>query len=369
MRLGAAAAPTRSGTRRAPPRRAAVGNGQVQLEKVGDFDQPDYVTRAARQCRPLRGRAAGSRANRAGRPGGLGSRARHHRSGRLRRRGAGPALHRLRRRTSQPPGSSMRTTPGTTRTSTWSATRSATTAHSTDRAQRELLHMDDFASQSTTAACSSSARTGSSTSALGDGGLADDPKRNGQNVDSLLGKILRIDPRPSDGTLHGSARRVRSEPGPSEICDYGLRNPWRFSIRSAPRALCSIDVAAEHPGGGRLRPGGARLRRTTSAGRPSGHQPAQPWTRPRRTRSSRSSPTTTTMGGCSVTGGYRRPRPLAARCSGATSMATSAPASCAASRPATRRGRRRSARSGLTVAGASPRSAQDNEGHVYVVSA
>ena len=65
----------------------------------------------------------------------------------------------------------------------------------------------------------------------GDGGIADDPERNGQNVNSLLGKILRIDPRPSGGRPY-----MVSSPGPlgqgarPEICDYGLRNPWRFSF-------------------------------------------------------------------------------------------------------------------------------------------
>ncbi|MEZ4315459.1 MAG: PQQ-dependent sugar dehydrogenase, partial [Polyangiaceae bacterium] len=60
---------------------------------------------------------------------------------------------------------------------------------------------------------------------LGDGGQANDPDGNGQNIDSELGKILRIDPdtfpAPVAGNLQG---------GYPHIWDYGLRNPWRFSF-------------------------------------------------------------------------------------------------------------------------------------------
>ncbi|MEP7032396.1 MAG: PQQ-dependent sugar dehydrogenase [Actinomycetota bacterium] len=66
---------------------------------------------------------------------------------------------------------------------------------------------------------------------LGDGGSAGDPMDNGQSLQTLLGKILRISPRPAEGDPYtipdgnpfadGAAR---------EIWDYGLRNPWRFSF-------------------------------------------------------------------------------------------------------------------------------------------
>jgi glucose/arabinose dehydrogenase len=66
----------------------------------------------------------------------------------------------------------------------------------------------------------------------GDGGSAGDPENRAQNLDSLLGKILRIDPR-----VQGSSpyRSPGSNPfvgrgGRDEIYSYGLRNPWRFSF-------------------------------------------------------------------------------------------------------------------------------------------
>lgn len=68
----------------------------------------------------------------------------------------------------------------------------------------------------------------------GDGGLAGDPLNNAQNRDSLLGKLLRIDPRRSKA---GRPYRVpRANPyvgaaGRDEVFSYGLRNPYRFSIQ------------------------------------------------------------------------------------------------------------------------------------------
>ena len=64
---------------------------------------------------------------------------------------------------------------------------------------------------------------------MGDGGAGGDPENRAQNLDSLLGKLLRIDPRP------GSSRSPSSNPfigraGRDEIYAYGLRNPWRFSF-------------------------------------------------------------------------------------------------------------------------------------------
>ncbi len=66
----------------------------------------------------------------------------------------------------------------------------------------------------------------------GDGGSAGDPQNRAQNLESLLGKILRIDPR-----RHGSSsyRSPPSNPfvgraGRNEIYAYGLRNPWRYSF-------------------------------------------------------------------------------------------------------------------------------------------
>jgi len=65
----------------------------------------------------------------------------------------------------------------------------------------------------------------------GDGGGAGDPDENGQDLTTLLGKILRIDvsnappyATPLDNPFVGNPAAR------DEIWAYGLRNPWRFSF-------------------------------------------------------------------------------------------------------------------------------------------
>ena len=75
----------------------------------------------------------------------------------------------------------------------------------------------------------------------GDGGSGGDPPNNAQNRDSLLGKLLRIDPRPSHGKPYSipADNPFVGRPGRDEIYSYGLRNPFRFSFdtvsASSPR--------------------------------------------------------------------------------------------------------------------------------------
>lgn len=72
---------------------------------------------------------------------------------------------------------------------------------------------------------------------LGDGGAAGDPFGNGQSLDTLLGKILRIDV--------DSAQPYAippDNPFGDEIWAYGLRNPWRISFDSATGDLYIGDV-------------------------------------------------------------------------------------------------------------------------------
>jgi glucose/arabinose dehydrogenase len=67
----------------------------------------------------------------------------------------------------------------------------------------------------------------------GDGGSGGDPPNNAQNKDVLLGKLLRIDPRPSNGrpySIPSGNPFAGPTPGRGEIYSYGLRNPFRFSF-------------------------------------------------------------------------------------------------------------------------------------------
>ena len=66
---------------------------------------------------------------------------------------------------------------------------------------------------------------------LGDGGSAGDPDRNGQDLSTLLGKIVTLEP--------GSSQ---DEPA---IFAYGLRNPWRFSFDRETSDLWIGDVGQD----------------------------------------------------------------------------------------------------------------------------
>jgi hypothetical protein len=67
---------------------------------------------------------------------------------------------------------------------------------------------------------------------VGDGGSANDPPNNAQNINVLLGKILRIDINAPPGTYLSPATNpfFGATPGRDEIFTYGMRNPWRFSF-------------------------------------------------------------------------------------------------------------------------------------------
>jgi glucose/arabinose dehydrogenase len=77
----------------------------------------------------------------------------------------------------------------------------------------------------------------------GDGGSAGDPRRNGQNLNALLGKMLRIDVDaatpyavPPDNPFVGQAGAR------GEVWALGLRNPWRFAFDRVDGVLYIADV-------------------------------------------------------------------------------------------------------------------------------
>jgi len=65
---------------------------------------------------------------------------------------------------------------------------------------------------------------------LGDGGSAGDPQGNGQSLNSLLGKVLRIDIDQSEPYSIPPDNPFNDGSAKPEIWAYGLRNPWRFSF-------------------------------------------------------------------------------------------------------------------------------------------
>lgn len=81
---------------------------------------------------------------------------------------------------------------------------------------------------------------------LGDGGSGGDPLGNGQNLETLLGSILRVDvDDPTGGQGYGIPDDnpfADQEGAAPEIWSYGLRNPWRFSFDRETGALFIGDV-------------------------------------------------------------------------------------------------------------------------------
>ncbi len=78
----------------------------------------------------------------------------------------------------------------------------------------------------------------------GDGGGANDPLGNGQNMGTLLGKILRLDVDPSHQTYAIPADNpfVGENGILDEIWASGLRNPWKMSFDSDSGGLYIADV-------------------------------------------------------------------------------------------------------------------------------
>lgn len=78
---------------------------------------------------------------------------------------------------------------------------------------------------------------------MGDGGGGGDPERAGQNLNSLLGKMLRID---VDGAqpygIPAGNPFAKTPNARAEIWAYGLRNPWRFSFDRTTGDLWIGDV-------------------------------------------------------------------------------------------------------------------------------
>ncbi len=143
---------------------------------------------------------------------------------------------------------------------------------------------------------------------LGDGGGAGDPDDNGQNTQTLLGSVLRIDPFAAGDKPYGIPDGnpfAAGGDGLPEIWLWGVRNPWRMSFDSATGDLWigdvgqddveEIDLLAEASGGGR----GANLGWNEMEGdRPfDGGAPPAAYVPPLFTYVHES-------GRCSVTGGY-----------------------------------------------------------------
>ncbi len=79
----------------------------------------------------------------------------------------------------------------------------------------------------------------------GDGGGSGDPERTAQDLSSLLGKLLRIDPAAKRGepySIPADNPHAEDDDARAEIVAHGLRNPWRFSFDAPTGDLTIGDV-------------------------------------------------------------------------------------------------------------------------------
>jgi glucose/arabinose dehydrogenase len=79
---------------------------------------------------------------------------------------------------------------------------------------------------------------------LGDGGGAGDPEENGQDLTSLLGKVLRLNVSGNGGYTIPPGNPFNDGSGPirEEIFAYGFRNPWRMTVDPQTNAVWLGDV-------------------------------------------------------------------------------------------------------------------------------
>jgi glucose/arabinose dehydrogenase len=77
---------------------------------------------------------------------------------------------------------------------------------------------------------------------LGDGGSGGDPRNYGQSLDTLLGKLLRIEVGEAESYSIPNGNPIVGGDGRPEIWAYGLRNPWRISFDRLTGDLYIADV-------------------------------------------------------------------------------------------------------------------------------
>jgi glucose/arabinose dehydrogenase len=143
---------------------------------------------------------------------------------------------------------------------------------------------------------------------FGDGGGGGDPDENAQNLGRMLGKLIRIDPRPGGGyDIPRSNPFVHRRGALREIYAYGLRNPFRFSFDRRRGSLVIGDVGQDEVeevdfirgrGGGRQPRGGYNFGWDVFEGRSSyeaGSAPGRIWPVITETHDN---------GWCSLIGGY-----------------------------------------------------------------
>ncbi len=105
-----------------------------------------------------------------------------------------------------------------------------------------LIDQPDFATNHNGGMLAFSPRDGFLYVGMGDGGSFDDPRGNGLDTNTLLGKINRLDVDNAAGQFAAAGNPFTAGGGLPQIWAYGLRNPFRFSFDRATADLWIGDV-------------------------------------------------------------------------------------------------------------------------------
>jgi glucose/arabinose dehydrogenase len=119
----------------------------------------------------------------------------------------------------------------------------ATTTDLNEASEEVLLNIEEFASNHNGGhiVFDSAGRLYLS---LGDGGGGGDPNEKGQALNTLLGKVLRLDVSGTSGYAIPAGNPFNDGTGPirEEIFAYGFRNPWRMTIDAVSGEIWLGDV-------------------------------------------------------------------------------------------------------------------------------
>lgn len=82
---------------------------------------------------------------------------------------------------------------------------------------------------------------------MGDGGAGGDPQGYAQRLNTLLGKMLRIDVESNPGSVQipSSNPFINQAGARGEIWAFGLRNPWRFTFDRVTKDMWIADVGQD----------------------------------------------------------------------------------------------------------------------------